>query len=129
MVQKEVADRLKAAQGTEDYGALSIEVQYLYDVKAEMNVPASVFYPAPKVESTVVSFTPNRARDAQFEKGFFELVKNCFRMRRKTLHNNLKDLYDEETIARLYAECGFKDNVRAQELGLTDFLNMYKMLY
>ena len=129
MVQKEVADRLKAAKGTEDYGALSIEVQYLYDVKAEMNVPASVFYPAPKVESTVVSFTPNRARDAQFEKGFFELVKNCFRMRRKTLHNNLKDLYDEETIARLYAECGFKDNVRAQELGLTDFLNMYKMLY
>ena len=129
MVQKEVADRLKAAQGTEDYGALSIEVQYLYDVKAEMNVPASVFYPAPKVESTVVSFTPNRARDAQFEKGFFELVKNCFRMRRKTLHNNLKDLYDEETIARLYVECSFKDNVRAQELGLTDFLNMYKMLY
>ena len=50
-------------------------------------------------------------------------------MRRKTLHNNLKDLYDEETIARLYAECGFKDNVRAQELSLTDFLNMYKMLY
>ena len=129
MVQKEVADRLKAEKGSEDYGALSIEVQYLYSVKAEMNVPSNVFYPAPKVDSTVVSITPIRERDHEFEEKFFELVKNCFRMRRKTLHNNLKDLYDEETIRRVYQECGFRENVRAQELGLDDFINMYNVLY
>ena len=129
MVQKEVADRLKAKAGSEDYGALSIEVQYLYDVKVEMNVPSSVFYPAPKVESSVISFTPIRERDREFEEEFFKLVKNCFRMRRKTFHNNLKDLYDEEMIKKIYEECGFKDNVRAQELSLDDFINMYKVIY
>ena len=125
MVQKEVGDRLAAKTGSEDYSALSIEVQYLYEVKQEMNVSRKVFYPSPNVDSIVVSFTPTRERDREFEKGFFEFVKNCFRMRRKTLHNNLKDLYDNETIERIYSECDLKSNVRAQELSLEDFLRLY----
>ena len=125
MVQKEVGDRLSAKTGSEDYSALSIEVQYLYEVKQEMNVSRKVFYPSPNVDSIVVSFTPIRKRDKEFEKGFFEFVKNCFRMRRKTLHNNLKDLYDGEMIERIYRECDLKSNVRAQELSLEDFLRMY----
>ena len=127
MVQKEVADRLSAKVGSEDYSALSIEVQYLYDVKLELNISRSVFYPSPNVDSAVISFTPKRERDFTFEKGFFELVKNCFRMRRKTLHNNLKDLYDKETIEKIYVTCGFKENVRAQELSLDDFLKIYEV--
>ncbi|MCR4633399.1 MAG: 16S rRNA (adenine(1518)-N(6)/adenine(1519)-N(6))-dimethyltransferase RsmA [Erysipelotrichaceae bacterium] len=128
MVQKEVADRLNAQTGSEDYSALSVEVQYLYDVKLEMNVSRKVFYPAPNVDSAVISFTPKRERDHEFEEGFFEFVKNCFRMRRKTLHNNLKDLYDEEKIHGIYEECGLKENVRAQELSLDDFLKIYEVV-
>ena len=128
MVQKEVADRLSAKVGSEDYSALSIEVQYLYDVKLEMNISRSVFYPSPNVDSAVISFSPKRERDLGFEKGFFELVKNCFRMRRKTLHNNLKDLFDKETIEKIYENCGLKENVRAQELSLDDFLKIYEVV-
>ena len=128
MVQKEVADRLSAKVGSEDYSALSIEVQYLYDVKLEMNISRSVFYPSPNVDSAVISFSPKRERDLSFEKGFFELVKNCFRMRRKTLHNNLKDLFDKETIEKIYENCGLKENVRAQELSLDDFLKIYEVV-
>jgi len=128
MVQKEVADRLSAKVGSEDYSALSIEVQYLYDVKLEMNISRIVFYPSPNVDSAVISFSPKRERDLGFEKGFFELVKNCFRMRRKTLHNNLKDLFDKETIEKIYENCGLKENVRAQELSLDDFLKIYEVV-
>ena len=128
MVQKEVGDRLNAKVGSEDYSALSVEVQYLYDVKLEMNVSRKVFYPMPNVDSAVISFTPKRERDYDFERGFFEFVKNCFRMRRKTLHNNLKDLYDKETIERVYEDCGLKERVRAQELDLDAFLKIYEVI-
>ena len=128
MVQKEVGDRLNAKPGSEDYSALSVEVQYLFKVKNEMNVSRNVFYPSPKVDSAVISFTPNRERDHDFEEGFFTFVKNCFRMRRKTLHNNLKDLYDEDLIKEVYEKTGLKKEVRAQELSLDDFLKIYEIL-
>ncbi len=124
MVQKEVASRFKAEIGSEDYNALSIIVSYLYDVKLEMNVSKNVFYPKPKVDSAVVSFTPKRERDYEFEREFFDLVKKCFRMRRKTLHNNLKDVFSEEKIRYIYEKCSLKENVRAQELSLDDYLKM-----
>jgi len=128
MVQKEVGDRLSAEVGSEDYSALSVEVQYLFEVRNEMNISRNVFYPAPNVDSAVISFRPIRERDKEFEVGFFELVKNCFRMRRKTLHNNLKDLYDEELIEKIYEKADLDSKIRAQQLSLSDFLNIYDVI-
>ncbi len=129
MVQKEVCDRFKAKVGSEDYNALSIIVQYLYDVKLEMNVSKAVFYPSPKVDSAVVSFTPKFKRNFEYEKGLFEFIENCFVNRRKTLNNNLKNFLDMNTISRIYSELGLKDSVRAQELDLDTFIKMYGVAY
>ena len=128
MVQKEVSDRLHAQAGSEDYSALSIEVQYLFDVKAEMNVSKEVFYPKPQVDSAVISFTSARERDRAFEKSFFTFVKNCFRMRRKTLYNNLKDLYETEHIQKMFAGLQLDPSVRAQQLSLEEFLKIHACL-
>ncbi len=128
MVQKEVGDRLAAKVNSEDYGALSIEVQYLFDVKLEMNISKNVFYPQPNVDSAVISFTPKTIRDIEFEKGFFEFVKNCFRMRRKTLYNNLKGLYDDELIKKIFNTLNIKDNIRAQQLSLEEFIEIYRVV-
>lgn len=128
MVQKEVSERLGAKPGSEDYSALSVEVQYLYDVKLEMNISRFVFYPMPNVDSAVISFTPKRERDREFEEKFFELVKNCFRMRRKTLYNNLKDLYDAQKLEEVYVRTGLRRNIRAQQLTLDDFLKLYEVI-
>ena len=57
MIQKEVADRFSAKPGTKEYGALSVESQYLYDVKKLFNVPRTSFNTAPNVDSAVISFT------------------------------------------------------------------------
>ena len=128
MVQKEVGDRLSAKTGSEDYGALSIEVQYLYDVKTEMNVSRKVFYPEPKVDSAIISFVPIRDRNREFEEGFFSLVKNSFRMRRKTLYNNLKDFYDRDMLEQMYLKLDLNSNIRAQEIDLDTFIEIYKEL-
>lgn len=128
MVQKEVGDRLNASKGSEDYGALSIEVQYLYDVRMEMSVSRKVFYPEPQVDSAIISFTPIRERDRDFEAGFFSFVKNSFRMRRKTLYNNLKDLYEKEALEKMFSDLNIPDNIRAQQIDIDTFIMIYKEL-
>lgn len=128
MVQKEVGDRINAVKASEDYGALSVVVQYLYKVNMEMNVSRKVFYPEPNVDSAIISFEPIRVRNREYEKGFFEFVKNCFRMRRKTLYNNLKDLYDHDKIETMFKTLGIDNNIRAQQLSLEEFIDIYENL-
>ena len=60
MVQKEVADRLCAAPGTKDYGAITLAVQYYSEPRAVLEVPPSSFIPRPGVDSSVV--WPGRSR-------------------------------------------------------------------
>lgn len=128
MVQKEVADRFNAKVNSEDYNALSLIVQYLYDVKLELNVSKNCFNPVPQVDSAVVSFTPKRQRDFIYENKLFEFIENCFKKRRKTLNNNLKDFLDKEKIEKLYTTLNLKENVRAQELTLDEFISMYEVI-
>lgn len=129
MVQKEVGDRLCAKVGSEDYGALSIEVQYLYKVNLEMKVSKNVFYPQPNVDSSVISFIPTRERNIEFENKFFSLVKKCFRMRRKTLANNLKDVFCNETIDKIYTKMNLEKNIRAEQMSLNDYMKMFEIIY
>ena len=128
MVQKEVADRFNAKVNSEDYNSLSLIVQYLFDVKYEMNVSKNCFYPVPKVDSAVISFTPKRERDFEYEDGLFDFIEKCFRMRRKTLHNNLKDFLSNDEIDKIYDKLKLNNNVRPQELLLEDYINMYEVL-
>ena len=50
-------------------------------------------------------------------------------MRRKTLNNNLKDIFDADTIDKIYSEMNIDRNVRAEQLSLDDYLKMYKTIY
>lgn len=127
MVQKEVGERFKAKLGEEDYNALSIIVQYLYDVKNIMNVSRNVFYPSPKVDSAVISFVPKCKRNFIYEKGLFSFIENCFRNRRKTLHNNLKLFINENLIEKLYKELKLEENIRPQEIDIDTFIKMYEV--
>src|SRR5205085_1075307 len=58
LVQKEVADRLSAAPGTKEYGALTVNVAAYASAQTLFKVPAGAFSPPPKVESAVVRITP-----------------------------------------------------------------------
>lgn len=124
MMQKEVADRLLAKPNTKEYSALSIIVSYLYDVKKMMDAKKQVFYPSPNVDSIVVSLFP-KSKDETIDDQdkFFEVIKACFKYRRKTLNNNLKELIGENTKTVL-ENLGF-ENKRAEDLTLEDFKRLY----
>jgi 16S rRNA (adenine1518-N6/adenine1519-N6)-dimethyltransferase len=91
MIQKDVADRLAAKPGTAAYGSLSIAVQYAMTVERAFTLGPRVFYPPPKVDSTVVRLV-RRAQPAVAPRDvalFRKVVRGAFAYRRKTLANSL----------------------------------------
>jgi 16S rRNA (adenine1518-N6/adenine1519-N6)-dimethyltransferase len=90
-VQREVAERLVAAPGTKDYGALSIAVQYRAAARVVARVPRGAFIPRPDVESAIVLLEPHAAPPVTVddEDLFRRVVRAAFAQRRKTLRNTL----------------------------------------
>ena len=87
MVQREVAQRLQAAPGSDNYASLSVFIQYHCDIKSVIKVSKNVFYPAPEVDSEIVKLTVlDKPRvEVRNEELFFSIVKASFGKRRKTL--------------------------------------------
>lgn len=127
MVQKEMADRFVAEVNSQDYSALSVECQYLYDVKRLFQVKRTCFFPAPNVDSTIIQFQRKEPIHLQDKNDFFEFVKICFKQRRKTLYNNIRVLYDNNIkVLQILNNCGFNEKTRAQELSIDQFIKLYK---
>ena len=87
MLQKEVADRLVAVPSTEPYGFLTLFVQLYAKTRTLMTLDPGSFHPPPKVRSAVVVLEPDKKPYASEE--LIDLISAAFRMRRKTLVNNL----------------------------------------
>ena len=100
LVQKEVADRLSAAPGTKEYGALTVNVAAVAKAETLFKVPASAFSPPPKVESALVRITPlpQPLLKAEEERPFRLLVQGAFGMRRKQMRRVLRSLYAVEAV-------------------------------
>ena len=104
MMQKEVVQRLVAASGCKSYGVPSVILQMFADVEKVMDVPASNFYPRPKVESSVIKgmFLERSLIELTNEEFFIKLVRDSFAQRRKMLINNLKKSKLLEDVPELF---------------------------
>lgn len=128
MMQKEVADRFSASVNSKDYNALSVVTQYLYDTKTIMKISRNIFNPKPNVDSAIVQFKEDRQFVVDNQEAFFELVKGCFKQRRKTIYNNLRDYCQDGDLARrVLAKANILENKRAQELSLEMFKELYEV--
>ncbi len=125
MMQKEVADRIKAQPGSKNYGALSIAVQYYCTVDKVANVPRSVFVPQPNVDSIVLRLNIRKEKPVELEneKLFFDCVKAGFGQRRKTLLNSLQGVkgITKEIVAESLEAAGIESSRRAETLDLEEF--------
>jgi 16S rRNA (adenine1518-N6/adenine1519-N6)-dimethyltransferase len=119
MLQKEVVDRLAAAPDTEDYGRLSVMIQWRVKVEKLFDVHPGAFTPPPRVDSSVVRLTPHATPPVQVQnpERFALIVKTAFAHRRKTLRNNLKNLIADDT----FAAAGIDPARRAETLSLQEF--------
>ena len=125
MMQKEVADRLKAAPGKKDCGAISLMVQYFAEVREIAKVPKTAFVPQPKVDSTVLRLDirekkPVAVKDEEY---MFKVIKAGFGQRRKTLLNSLSALDDvtKDQVAKALEKSGIDPVRRGETLSLQEF--------
>jgi len=127
MVQKEVADRIKAMPGIKDYGALTVSAQFYADIELNLVVPPSCFMPKPKVDSSVITLwakkEPQLGED--LKEFFFHVVKSAFSQRRKTLVNTLYNTGDfglsKEAVENAIKEIGLSEKIRGEALSIEDF--------
>ena len=132
MMQKEVADRIKAGPGSRTYGAISVAVQYYCDVEKVISVPKEVFIPRPKVDSAVLHFTIREEKPAELnsEKIFFECIKAGVGKRRKTLLNSLTGVcgLEKEAISEILSEAGIDPSRRAETLNIQEFAGIANII-
>jgi 16S rRNA (adenine1518-N6/adenine1519-N6)-dimethyltransferase len=127
-IQKELADRITAAPGTKDYGALSVWIQSQCRVEIVRHLPPSVFWPRPKVSSSIVRLVLDgrlRARIADLD-SFHSLLRALFAHRRKFLRSELaialRDRLGKSKIDQLLAGLGVAPQVRAEQLDVDTLL-------
>lgn len=129
MVQKEVADRLAAAPGTADYGAITASVALCCDVRITRFVPRSLFTPPPNVDSSVVRLDFVDKLPREEEQKTRRLIGAAFAMRRKTLVNNLARCgYAKEAVAAALEKMGLRADVRGETLSYFDFAKLKNLL-
>ena len=126
MVQREVADRLCAAPGSADYGAITASLCYYGAPKKLFTVTAGNFMPAPKVDSAVVRIDLWRDKPVkpQSPELFFKVIRAAFGQRRKTLTNALSTAFPElskDALTAAVTSCGHDARIRGERLSTAEF--------
>ena len=119
LVQKEVAERIRARPGHSSFSALSVRMQLLARCHSVCPVPPRCFQPPPKVQSEVIQLNPLPAEERLeplLARRVELLLKQAFLARRKMLRNTLGSLMPETQLQQLAAEAGVNLQQRPQEL-------------
>ena len=123
MVQKEMAERMAAKEGSKTYGILSVLMQAWYDIDYLFTVHENVFNPPPKVKSAVIKMRRNAVTDLGCdEKLFVNIVKQSFNQRRKTMRNSLRTMIRPEIIENEVF------NKRPEQLSVQEFIALTNLI-
>lgn len=127
MFQKEVAERIVAAPGSEAYGRLAIISQWCATAKKLFDIDRRAFTPPPKITSSVVQLVPRPERLPACNVAILEKVTAAaFGQRRKMLRSSLKSLGPDT--ARMLDDLGIDANLRAEQLAVADFARIAAVL-
>jgi 16S rRNA (adenine1518-N6/adenine1519-N6)-dimethyltransferase len=133
MVQKEYADRLLAAPGGRDYGAITLRMAYGARVTKVIDVPSSAFYPRPKVDSTVLRLRLREEPAVRVaDEGFlFRTIRETFNHRRKMLVNSLSRLSGsaKSDVKKICLSVGIDPDRRPETLSLEEFARLADVFY
>jgi 16S rRNA (adenine1518-N6/adenine1519-N6)-dimethyltransferase len=128
-VQKEFGQRIVADPGSDHYGSFSCFVQYYTQPRIEFLIRRTCFYPAPKVDSCLLSLhmRPSPAVSVKDENLLFTIIRRSFGQRRKTLKNCLKGLIPADNLDSFFEKYSVNPKARAETLSLQDFANLAKL--
>lgn len=124
-IEAEVADRLTAKPGTEDYGAITAGIDLVGNAEQLLFIDRKKFYPAPNVDSAVVKITMDRNKYPGADKKAYRAAVRCaFSSRRKTLANNLMQSFRIPREEANEIICAVTDNplARGETFSTEDFV-------
>jgi len=123
MVQSEVADRLVAPPGSRTYGVPSVKLAWFAHAERAGAVPASVFWPVPRVESGLVAFTRHDPpASTASRKDVFAVIDAAFAQRRKTLRAALAGWAGSAAAAEsILVAAGVDPGARGESLDIAAF--------
>jgi 16S rRNA (adenine1518-N6/adenine1519-N6)-dimethyltransferase len=124
-VQKEVAERLRAGAGSDAYGPLSVIVQLMAKVEVLRTLPPQAFWPAPKVESSLVRLTRDDHLGAR-ARAVGQFIHSVFSFRRKTLRRALAQAGHDADAA--LAATGFDGGLRPEAFTPEQLLRLYEAI-
>jgi 16S rRNA (adenine1518-N6/adenine1519-N6)-dimethyltransferase len=125
-VQKEVALRMAAKPGTEDYSSFSVLCQWAYDVTPVMDLAGGCFWPRPNVDSRAVKFVKKEVfPGCKNPKLFLRLVRTLFTCRRKTIKNNMNIFTNNSELSeKILNTANIDTNVRVEKLDIQTLLHL-----
>ena len=132
-IQKELADRIMAVPSTKDYSALSIWVQSVAEVELVRELPPTVFWPPPKVDSAIIRIRPQlekrqRIPDLQF---YHTFVRALFFHRRKYLRSVLNSAFKRELekneVDDVLESSPFHAEMRAEQLHVEEIQDLSEL--
>ena len=119
MVQKEMAEVLTSSPGNKSWNKFAVKVAFFYETEILLDISPEAFDIKPKVDSSLVRFKPINSQAFEIKK-LFQIIDLSFQSKRKTIFNNLK----KHNIN--WEKLKFDKNLRAEQLSLEDFLEIYK---
>ena len=125
-VQKEVAVRMCAKEGDDQYSSLSVLCNWAYDVKPLMDLSGSNFWPKPNVDSRAVLFVKKPDFPCCTNPGhFIKMQRALFSSRRKTVRNNLQSfLCDNQLVEKSLENAQINPMLRAEVLTIKQMLTL-----
>ena len=119
MVQKEMAEVLTSSPGNKSWNKFAVKVAFFYETEILLDISPEAFDIKPKVDSSLVRFKPINSQAFEIKK-LFQIIDLSFQSKRKPIFNNLK----KHNIN--WEKLKFDKNLRAEQLSLEDFLEIYK---
>ena len=133
MVQKEAAERLCAAPGNRECGAVSAAVQYYAQPQILFDVNRTSFMPQPNVDSAVIKLNVRKEPPVKVksEKDFFRVIKASFAKRRKTILNSLSSTLgiEKSVISSALEKAEIPQNYRAEQLTMEQFASLTNKIF
>ena len=123
MVQEEVANRFTAKPNHKEYGSITLYLKYYFNVTKLFKVSKKCFNPVPKVESAIIKLEKREDQIEVDKDKYFKLIEDSFKMKRKTLKNNLIN-YDFNKIKKVLEKYHLHENVRAEEISEEVFIDI-----
>lgn len=126
MIQQDVATKILNLKQGKDLSFVSIISNYAFDVSFVTDASKNCFYPSPNVDSTVLKLTSKKLSNEDLI-GFKDFVIKLMKQRRKTVLNNLKEMYSSDNANLLINKLNLSPSVRAEKLEMKQIISLYNL--